>query len=58
MFSNITNIFETKYKTEFANPRNMVAGIVNHKTVNESVIKDLHFVSYELIKPIMKPSEQ
>jgi NAD-dependent DNA ligase len=43
---------------EFANPRNMVAGIVNHKSVNESVIKDLHFVSYELIKPVMKPSEQ
>jgi len=52
------SVFETKYKTEFANPRNMVAGIVNHKSVNESVIKDLHFVSYELIKPVMKPSEQ
>jgi len=35
----------------------MVAGIVNHKTINESV-KDLQFVAYELIKPIMKPSEQ
>jgi len=52
------SVFETKYKTEFANPRNMVAGIVNHKSVNVSVIKDLHFVSYELIKPVMKPSEQ
>ena len=50
-------IFETKYKTKFANPRNMVAGIVNHKSVNEA-IKDLHFVSYEVIKPILKPSEQ
>lgn len=50
-------IFDSKYKTKFANPRNMVAGIVNHKSVNES-ISDLHFVAYELIKPIKKPSEQ
>jgi DNA ligase (NAD+) len=50
-------IFDSKYKTKFANPRNMVAGIVNHKSVNEAV-SDLHFVAYELIKPIKKPSEQ
>lgn len=50
-------LFETKYKTKFANPRNMVAGIVNHKTVNET-IKDLHFVAYEVIQPVKKPSEQ
>jgi len=50
-------LFDVKYKETFANPRNMVAGIVNHKTINES-IKDLHFVAYELIKPIRKPSEQ
>jgi NAD-dependent DNA ligase/DNA polymerase/3'-5' exonuclease PolX len=51
-------IFEAKYKTKFANPRNMVAGIVNHKTVNEAVIQDLHFVAYELIKPEKKPLQQ
>lgn len=50
-------VFEAKYKTKFANPRNMVAGIVNHKTINEA-IKDLMFVSYEVMKPIKKPSEQ
>jgi len=50
-------VFETKYKTTFANPRNMVAGIVNHKTINET-IQDLHFVAYEVIKPIKPPSEQ
>jgi NAD-dependent DNA ligase/predicted flap endonuclease-1-like 5' DNA nuclease len=50
-------LFEAKYKDKFANPRNMVAGIVNHKTINESV-KDLHFVAYEVMKPILKPSEQ
>jgi DNA ligase (NAD+) len=51
------SLFETKYKDKFANPRNMVAGIINHKTINQS-IKDLRFVGYELIKPIRKPSEQ
>ena len=50
-------LFEAKYKDKFANPRNMVAGIVNHKTINEAV-KDLHFVAYEVMQPIRKPSEQ
>lgn len=50
-------VFDEKYKSKFANPRNMVSGIVNHKTINEAV-KDLHFVAYELIQPIKKPSEQ
>jgi NAD-dependent DNA ligase len=35
----------------------MVAGIVNHKTISNSV-NDLHFVAYEVIKPELKPSEQ
>jgi NAD-dependent DNA ligase len=51
-------IFDTKYKSKFANGRNMVAGIVNHKSINTEVVKDLHFVAYELIKPIQKPSSQ
>lgn len=49
--------FNNKYKNTFANPRNMVAGIINHKTINENV-NDLRFVAYELIKPIKKPTEQ
>ena len=47
------DIFEIRYKTTFANPRNMVAGLVNHKTITNAV-KDVHFVAYEL----KKPSEQ
>jgi NAD-dependent DNA ligase len=35
----------------------MVSGIVNHKTISEAV-KDLHFVAYELLKPVKKPVEQ
>jgi DNA ligase (NAD+) len=49
--------FQAKYKNKFANPRNMVAGQINHKTVNDS-IEDIHFVAYELLRPVKKPSEQ
>jgi NAD-dependent DNA ligase/DNA polymerase/3'-5' exonuclease PolX len=49
--------FESKYKNSFANPRNLVAGVINHKHLDEK-IKDIHFVAYELIKPSLKPSEQ
>lgn len=50
-------LFEAKYKDSFANPRNLVAGIVNFKGIN-SAIKDVHFVAYEVMHPVMKPSEQ
>lgn len=50
-------VFDQKYKAVTANPRNMVAGIVNRKTIT-SEVSDLHFVAYEVIKPELKPSEQ
>ena len=50
-------VFADKYKMKFANARNMVAGIVNQKTVSDAVV-DLHFVAYEVIVPQKKPSEQ
>jgi len=50
-------VFLKKYKNDNANPRNMVAGLINHKTINEA-IKDVHFVAYEVIKPELKPSKQ
>ncbi len=50
-------IFEQKYKNTFANPRNMVAGIINHKHISDNVT-DLNFVAYEVIVPQKKPSEQ
>ena len=56
------DIFNLKYKTKFANPRNMVAGIINNKTItNEiaNIIKDIQFVAYEVIKPAeLSPSKQ
>ena len=50
-------VFEEKYKERFANPRNLVSGIVIAKNTDEKV-NDLHFVAYEVIKPSLKPSEQ
>jgi NAD-dependent DNA ligase len=52
------DVFLAKYKGEFANPRNMVAGIINQKTVDSTKIKDVQFVAYEVVKPVLKPSDQ
>ncbi len=51
------NVFEAKYKNKYANPRNMVTGIVGHKHIN-GAIRDVHFVAYEVIYPTLKPSQQ
>ena len=51
-------LFTTKYGSLFANPRNFVAGVVNKKTEDKEKYKDLSFVAYELICPVMKPSDQ
>ena len=50
-------IFNTKYAAAFANPRNLVSGIVNSKTVDAKTA-DVHFVAYECIVPELKPSVQ
>lgn len=52
--------FEKKYKNEMSNARNMVAGIVNSKkeSVNKKYARDVDFISYEVIEPILKPSDQ
>uniref|UniRef100_A0A6C0EUS5 DNA polymerase lambda n=1 Tax=viral metagenome TaxID=1070528 RepID=A0A6C0EUS5_9ZZZZ len=51
------SVFNDKYKTTFANARNLVAGIVNKQSIDEKTA-DLHFVTYEVIVPSIKPSEQ
>lgn len=51
------HIFEKKYRSKFANARNLVAGIINSKTIGEKA-KDLHFVAYEMIHPETNPSDQ
>jgi len=59
-------LFVAKYKNQFANPRNMVAGLINQKSTNiinnnnknKEILKDLSFIAYELIKPETNPSNQ
>lgn len=50
--------FENKYKNEFANPRNMVAGVVNKQTIDAEKYADVRFIVYEVIHPELKPSDQ
>ena len=50
-------VFEEKYRGTFANPRNLVSGIINAKKIDEKAM-DLHFVAYEVITPSMVPSQQ
>ena len=49
--------FKTKYAEEFANARNLVSGIINRKSIDDKS-KDLHFITYEVVQPELKPSEQ
>jgi len=51
-------VFNKKYTNTFANPRNMVSGLINKQTYDENIY-DIDFVVYELItKTMRKPSEQ
>ena len=50
-------VFDKKYKATFANPRNMVSGLINKQTYDER-IHDLDFVVYEIVHPPMPPGEQ
>jgi NAD-dependent DNA ligase len=55
------DIFDNKHRSMFANPRNMVAGLINHKHMDIAFyekIKDVCFVAYEVITPVLKPSDQ
>jgi DNA ligase (NAD+) len=50
------NVFNEKYKESFANPRNLSSGIINSDSSDK--IKDIDFIVYELIKPVLLPCEQ
>lgn len=51
--------FNDKYSEEFKNPRNMVAGLTNSKTLDIPKIKDMHFVTYQIFtKPDLDKSQQ
>lgn len=43
-------VFEMKYKVDFKNARNLVAGQFAKNVIDENVLKDVDFVPYELIR--------
>ena len=47
-----------KYTSQFSNARNMVSGLVNSKKINTDIMKDIDFVTYEIMEPRMRQSEQ
>lgn len=50
--------FEKKYKGQFSNPRNFVAGVANAKKMNIKMVKDLDILTYEVIRPKLIPTDQ
>ena len=52
------SLFKSKYNKLYSNSRNFVAGIINSKNVDRNIIKDLDFVSYEILHPLMKIDAQ
>ena len=52
-------VFEEKYAAKYANARNLVSGVVNAKKgADIGKYKDLDFVAYEVVKPVLPASEQ
>ena len=47
-----------KIKEPFSNARNFVGGLVNTKKPKPEHLKYLEFIGYEVIQPVLKPSEQ
>ena len=54
-----TDVFNKKWASKYANPRNLVAGRTGAKTVKKG-IRDIQFIAYEIVgsKEMPKPSEQ
>ena len=52
------DVFEEKYKNIAANPRNLISGLINAKTVDTNKYYDIDFVAYEVVYPTMRPSAQ
>ena len=50
--------FVEKYKDKFANPRNLVSGIVNQLKIEPEKYGDLDMIVYEVMYPVLKPSDQ
>ena len=47
-----------KYQDKMANARNMVSGLVNSKTPDPEILKDLEFVAYEKVSPWLRSQDE
>jgi DNA ligase (NAD+) len=43
------DVFAAKWSGEFANPRNMVSGIINRKVSDQEALGDIDFVVYQIV---------
>ena len=50
--------FEEHHSTNAANPLGAIVSTVNAKQLNKKKLDNLQFVAYEVIQPVLKPSEQ
>lgn len=50
--------FEEKYEGTAANARSFVSGTINLKTPDYAKYADINFVAYEVINPVLSPSDQ
>ena len=41
--------FSQKYSNDYSNPRSMVAGCMNRKTTEETILADIDFIAYEIV---------
>jgi DNA ligase (NAD+) len=51
-------LFEHEYSKTFKNVRNMVAGAIKRKTLNPKLVRDIHFVCYEVMMPVLSVQKQ
>ncbi len=52
------DVFKEKYAGIYKNVRNMIGGIMTTKRVEQEKWDSIDFVGYEVIKPVLKPSDQ
>lgn len=52
------DLFQKQYASDYANARNLVSGIVNRVSHDNRDAADLSFVAYEVMEPVLRPSEQ
>jgi DNA ligase (NAD+) len=53
------DIFANKYAKDFPKARSLVAGLINSKHPDPTTLKDLLFITYEVIMPeLIRPSKQ